>query len=134
MKFCPLWSFWIFNFFHLNCQNRKGVLPITVISWNEERAGKGIQKPQNISINAVCVSNMNNRQQYAFQMTETPRHLVNSILWHLLCEKHHAWLLSEERKETQDSPYLPAYQAAGLNRPRHLEDWSHPHKRPFCQT
>ena len=48
------------------------------------------------------------------------RRSVNNILWHLLCAGHHAWLLSGERKETQDSPYLPVYKVAGLNRPRHF--------------
>lgn len=46
---------------------------------------KGIQKPQNVSINAVCVSNMNNRQRYAFQVTETSRHSVNSIFFDAHC-------------------------------------------------
>lgn len=45
---------------------------------------------------------------------------VNNILWRLLCAEHHSWLLSGERKETQGSPYLPVYKAAGLNRPRHF--------------
>lgn len=40
---------------------------------------KGIQKPQNVSINAVCVSSMNNGQKYAFQMTEAPRPDILSI-------------------------------------------------------
>lgn len=97
-----------------------GALSITIISLNEERAMKEMEKPQNISVNAVCVSNMNNRQRYAFQVTETPRHSVNSTLWHLLCAEHQAWLLSEERKETQDSPYLAAYKAAGLKGPGHF--------------
>lgn len=46
---------------------------------------------------------------------ETPRHLVNSILWHLLFEEHHSWLLPEVKKRNTDSPYLPAYKVVGLN-------------------
>lgn len=62
---------------------------------------------------------MHNEQHYTFQMTETPRHLVNWCLWHLLYEEHHSWLPPEVKKRNTDSPYLPAYKAVGLNSSRH---------------
>lgn len=49
----------------------------------------------------------------------------NSIIWHILFAEHQAWLL-EERKETQNSPYLAAYKAADLNGPKHFGKSSPP--------
>lgn len=92
---------------------------MTVISLKEDSSAKGIQEPETLRINAACVSHMNNGQCYAFQMTETPIHLI--AVFDTYCLPSHGWLLSKERKETQVSPYPQVYKAAGLNTPRPWE-------------